>query len=143
MAAMLLGEFDQRLDAKNRVTLPARFRAHFADGVVVTKGWDGCLFVWNRAGWEGFTESRLGRLDPLSREARQMSRFLYGGAIESDVDRQGRVMLPQPLLTHAQLDKEIVVVGVRDHLEIWDREAWKRESDFEGVEDVAERLAQR
>jgi len=128
---MLLGEFVQRLDAKNRVTLPARFRGDFARGVVVTKGLgDRCLYVWNPEGWERFADAQLGRLDPFSR------------ASEGELDRQGRVMLPAPLLEHAQLDKDIVVVGVRDHLEIWDREAWKRESDFEGVGDVAESLAQ-
>src|SRR3954454_24912276 len=98
MEAMLLGEFDQRLDAKNRVTLPARFREHFADGVVVTKGWDGCLFVFNRSGWEDFAAQQLGRLDPFSREGRRMSRYLYAGASESEADRQGRVMLPAPLV---------------------------------------------
>ena len=142
---MLLGEFVQRLDAKNRVTLPARFRGDFARGVVVTKGFgDRCLYVWDREAWERFADARLEALsDPFNREGRRLSRFLYGGASEGELDRQGRVMLPAPLIEHAQLDKEIVVVGVRDHLEIWDRETWKRESDFEGVEDVAERLAQR
>jgi MraZ protein len=140
---MLLGEFVQRLDAKNRVTLPARFRGDFARGVVVTKGLgDRCLYVWDPQGWERFADAKLGRLDPFSREGRRLSRFIYGGASEGELDRQGRVMLPAPLLEHAQLDKDIVVVGVRDHLEIWDREAWKRESDFEGVGDVAESLAQ-
>jgi MraZ protein len=141
---VLLGEFAQRLDAKNRVTLPAKFRSHFADGVVVTKGWDGCLFVFNRSGWEEFARRQLSRLDPFSREGRRMSRYLYAGASESDVDRQGRVALPATLVEHAGLDREIVVAGVRDRLEIWDLEAWRRQEDEfeEKIEDVAERLAQ-
>jgi MraZ protein len=141
--AMLLGEFEQRLDAKNRVTLPARFRPRFAGGVVVTKGWDKCLFVWDPEGWQRFADLQLSRLDPFTREGRQLERFLFGGAKETELDGQGRVMLPAPLMKHAMLDKEIVVVGVRDHLEIWDRERWNGESQVEGVEDVAERFAER
>jgi MraZ protein len=139
---LLLGEFSQRLDAKNRVTLPARFRAHFASGVVLTKGWDGCISVYNAGAWEAFVDQQLSRLDPFSREGRRLSRFLYGGALETELDGQGRVMLTAPLLEHARLDKQIVVAGLRDRLEIWDHEAWKRqEADWEEIEDVAERLA--
>jgi len=140
---VLLGEFSQRLDAKNRVTLPARFRSHFADGVVVTKGWDGCLFVFNRDGFEEFAERQLGRLDPFSREGRLVSRFVYGGATETELDGQGRVMLPPPLLEHAGLGRDIVVAGLRDRLEIWDADGWKQQSADGGerIEDVAERLA--
>jgi MraZ protein len=141
---VLLGEFVQKLDAKNRVTLPAKFRPHFADGVVVTKGLDGCLVVYNGDGWQRFTESRLAQLDPFSREGRRVSRYLYAGASETELDAQGRVMLPQPLLKHAGLTKEIVVAGLRDYLEIWDLDTWRRqEAESEGsVEDVTERLSQ-
>jgi MraZ protein len=140
---VLLGEFSQRLDAKNRVTLPARFRPHFADGVVVTKGWDGCLFVFDRRSFEEFAEAQLGRLDPFSHEGRRLSRFLYGGAAETDLDGQGRVMLPPPLLEHAGLGRDIVVAGLRDRLEIWDADEWRRQASDGGerIEDVAERLA--
>ena len=95
-------------------------------------------------GWEQFAESRLGRLDPFSREGRVVSRHLYGGATEAELDGQGRVMIPQPLLRHGGLSKEIVVAGLRDFLEIWDLGAWRRqEAESEGsVEDVAERLSQ-
>ena len=141
---LLLGESVQKLDAKNRVTLPARFRDHFADGVVITKGFDSCLSVYNRDGWEQFTESQLGRLDPFSRQGRQMTRFLYGGAWETEVDRQGRVMLPPMHLEHAGLERDIVVAGLRDRLEIWSLPAWRaQEAESEGsVEDVAESLSQ-
>ncbi|HSD00778.1 MAG TPA: division/cell wall cluster transcriptional repressor MraZ [Gaiellales bacterium] len=141
---MLLGESVQRLDVKNRLTLPAKLRAHFAHGVVVSKGFDGCLFVFSPDGWERYVDSQLGRLDPLSRRGREMSRWLYGGASETELDRQGRVMLPPAQIAHAGLEKDIVVAGLRDHLEIWDLTAWrKREAEFEGsVEDVAESLAQ-
>jgi MraZ protein len=141
---VLLGESVQRLDVKNRVTLPAKLRAHFAQGVVVSKGFDGCLFVFSPDGWEAYVDAQLGRLDPLSRRGRDMSRWLYGGASETELDRQGRVMLPPAQLAHAGLERDIVVAGLRDHLEIWDLAAWrKREAEFEGsVEDVAESLSQ-
>jgi MraZ protein len=141
---VLLGEFVQKLDAKNRLTLPAKFRPHFAAGVVVTKGLDGCLFAFDPAGWEQFADRQLARLDPLSREGRTVSRHLYGGASESELDGQGRVMIPAPLLSHAGLSKEIVVAGLRDFLEIWDLAAWRRQQrETQGsVEDVAERLSQ-
>ncbi|HUZ83625.1 MAG TPA: division/cell wall cluster transcriptional repressor MraZ [Gaiellales bacterium] len=141
---MLLGESVQKLDAKNRVTLPARFREHFVEGVVVAKGLDRCLVVHSASGWERFTHDRLSHLDPFSREGRKLSRYLYAGAWETEIDRQGRVMLPQTQLAHAGLERDIVVAGLRDRLEIWDLNAWQaQQAEFEGsVEDVAESLSQ-
>jgi MraZ protein len=141
---MLLGEYDHTLDEKNRLTLPARFRQAFADGIVITRGMDGCLNGYTRSDWERFVEERLERLDPLSKEARQMSRFMFSGASETELDKQGRVMVPAALTAHAKIDREVVVAGVRDHVEIWDRAAWRTQlEEVEGsVESVAERLAQ-
>jgi MraZ protein len=141
---MLLGEYEHTLDDKNRLTLPAKFRQVFADGIVLTRGMDGCLYGYAKAEWESFVEGRLEWLDRLSREARQMSRFLFAGAAETEPDKQGRVMVPAPLLAHGKLQREVVVAGVRDHIEIWDRAAWRQHvQEVEGsVESVAERLAQ-
>ena len=141
---MLLGEYEHTLDDKNRLTLPAKFRQAFADGVVVTRGMDGCLVVYTPEDWERFVAVRLEGLDPFSKEARQMSRFIFSGATEAELDRQGRVMLPPALIQHAKLGREVVVAGVRDHVEIWDRAAWREHlQDVEGsAELVAERLAQ-
>jgi MraZ protein len=141
---VLLGEFVQKLDSKNRVTMPAKLRSRFADGVVVTRGLDGCLAVFTRDGWEEFATAWLDRLDPLSRRGRQVTRFLFGGANETELDAQGRVMLPQTLVAHAKLRHDIAVVGVRDHLEIWDLETWQHlQDESEGsVEDVTERLSE-
>jgi MraZ protein len=140
---MLLGEYDHSLDDKKRLTLPAKFRQSFSDGVVLARGMDGCLAVYTREGWDTFVESRLAVLDPLSKESRQMSRFMFAGASETELDKQGRVMVPGPLVEHAGLDREVVVAGVRDHLEIWDRAAWREQlKEVEGsAELVAERLA--
>ena len=140
---MFLGEYEHTLDDKSRLTLPARFREAFAGGGVVTRGMDGCLVVYTREAWEKFVSVRLEGLDPFSREARQLTRFLFAGAADADPDKQGRVMLPPALIHHAKLTREVVVAGVRDHLEIWNRATWRAHlEDVEGsAELVAERLA--
>ena len=140
---MLLGEYDHTIDDKNRLTLPAKFRKAFEDGVVVTRGLDGCLWAWTPDGWEGYRDSTLASLHPLSQQGRRMQRHFFSGASETTPDKQGRVSLPPALIAHAKLGRDVVVAGVNDHLEIWDRAAWKRElAEVEGsAEDVAERLA--
>jgi MraZ protein len=141
---MLLGEYEHTLDDKNRLTLPAKFRRVFEDGCVVARGFDGCLSAWTPEGWANYQESTLSTLNLLSREQRQLHRYLISGATDTTPDRQGRVLIPPTLLTHAKLGRDVVVAGVNDHLEIWDRDAWRRElAEVEGsAEDVAERLAQ-
>ena len=140
---MLLGTYEHTIDDKNRLTLPARFRESFADGIVVKRGIERCLDAYRREDWVRHVESRLAPLDPLSKETRQLQRFLFSGASEAELDKQGRVMIPAPLIAHAALGREVVVLGIRDHLEIWDRDAWHCElAEVEGsAEDVAERLA--
>ena len=138
---MLLGEFEHTIDDKNRLTLPAKFRQALSGGLVITRGMDGCLYCYPQADWERLVESRLAGLDPLSREGRLMHRFFFAGASEAEPDKQGRVALPPTLAK--DLGREVVVAGVRDHLEIWNREAWRDHVKvMEGsAEDVAERLA--
>ena len=140
---MLLGEYEHTLDDKNRLTLPARVRQAFVEGIVVTRGMDGCLFAYTREDWEKLVADRLATLDPLSLEGRRMQRHFFSAATEAEPDKQGRVGLPAALLEHAKLGRDVVVAGVHDHLEIWDRDAWRRElAEVEGsAEDVAERLA--
>jgi MraZ protein len=140
---MLLGEHEHTLDEKNRLTLPARFRQAFAEGIVVTRGMDGCLFAYTPGDWTTLVQGRLATLDPLSKEGRRMQRFFYAGAVEAELDKQGRVGIPGALLEHAKLGRDVVVAGVHDHLEIWDRAAWRLElAEVEGsAEHVAERLA--
>jgi MraZ protein len=139
---MLLGTHEHTLDDKNRLTLPAKLRQAFADGVVVSRGMDGCLAVYPLPEWERMRE-RLEQLDPLSGEARRIRRYFYAGAVADEMDKQGRIAVPSPLKEYAKLDRDVVVAGVHDHLELWDRAAWRRElTEVEGsAEDVAERLA--
>ena len=141
---MLLGEHEHSLDDKNRLTLPAKFRDAFTDGVVVTRGMDGCLYAYARVDWDRLAQ-RIRELDPLSRESRVMQRHFFSGATDAEPDKQGRVMLPAALLQSAGLAREVVVAGVYDHVEIWDRAAWRAHlEEVEGsAEHVAERLAAR
>ena len=140
---MLLGEYEHTIDDKNRLTLPAKFRQAFDEGLVLTRGIERCLSAYPRDNWTETVESRLRELDPLSKEGRVMQRYFFSGASEADLDKQGRVMVPSPLGDYAGLGKEVVVAGIHDHLEIWDRASWRAHLDeIEGsAEDVAERLA--
>ena len=141
---MLLGEYEHSLDDKNRLTLPAKFRDAFSEGVVVTRGMDGCLSAYARASWEQLA-GRIGTLDPLSRESRVMQRHFFAGASAGELDKQGRMVLPAALIESARLGRDVTVAGVYDHLEIWDRAAWRAHlNEVEGsAENVAERLANR
>jgi MraZ protein len=140
---MLLGEYEHTIDDKSRLTLPAKFRQDFADGVVLTRGLDGCVFAYRKPDWERIVDTRLAEIDQLSQEGRRLHRHFFSGAAEAELDKQGRVMVPTALVEHAGLGREVVVAGVNDRLEIWDRAAWRDElKKVEGsAEDVAERLA--
>jgi MraZ protein len=142
---MFFGEYDHAIDEKSRLTLPARFRDAFAGGVVISKGLDANLDVYPRGSWSDVVESRLAGLDPFSRETRELQRFFFSGVVDAVPDKQGRVLLPPKLAERAGIDREVVVVGVYDHLEIWDRSAWAEHLHaVEGrVDDVAERLAEK
>lgn len=138
---MFFGEYEHTIDDKSRLTLPARFRAALADGVVLSKGLDGSVDVYPRKTWELNVVERIGRLDPLLADTRLLQRHFFGGASEDTPDKQGRVLLPGPLVRHGKLDREVTVIGNNDHLEIWDRAAWAER--LEGIEGSADNVAQR
>jgi MraZ protein len=141
---MFYGTHEHTIDEKNRLTLPAKFRDGLAGGVVLVPGFDNTVDVYPRESWEANVE-RITTLDSLTREAREMKRFVFGGTIVTELDKQGRVLVPPGLLRHAGLGKEVAVVGVHDHIEIWSRPKWATHaSEIEGsVGDVAERAAVR
>ena len=139
---MLIGEYEHTIDDKNRLTLPAKFREAFARGVVLTRGMDGCLYAYTREEWERLADA-IRSLSDLSQEGRQMKRFFFSAAAVDEPDRQGRIAIPPALLRRAGLERDVVVAGVYDHLEIWDRDSWRKQLErVEGsAEDVAQRLA--
>ncbi len=139
---LFFGEYEHAVDDKSRLTLPARFRPALADGVYLAKGLDGSVDVYPRATWDRDVVDRIGSLDPLLPETRTLGRHFFGGASEDIPDRQGRVHLPAALIRHAGLGKDVTVVGVYDHLEIWDRANWAQRQMSEGsADDAAQRLA--
>jgi MraZ protein len=139
---MFYGEYDHAIDDKNRLILPARFRHSLAGGVVLARGIERNIDVYPSDSWHE-NMARIAELDSLSREAREMKRYVFAGAAVAELDRQGRVLLPQQLADHAGITKDVVVAGVHDHVEVWDRAAWAAHlSEIEGsAGDVAERLA--
>ncbi len=121
---MFLGEYRHTLDPKGRIVLPADVRDDFADGCVVTKGQEKCLYVFPLSRWEEEVE-KLNRLPRTNKKVRSYLRSYLSGAKEVVPDKQGRVMLPEHLRTYAGLDREAVVVGVLDRIEIWNEGSWE------------------
>lgn len=118
------GTFDYSLDSKNRLTVPARFRATLSDGAVLAKRVAGCVAVWRPDDYDAYMQAALERFHPLSPEAEQLERFFSANSHDTELDSAGRVMVPAFLLEHAGLGKEVVVTGAGRCLEVWDRQAW-------------------
>jgi MraZ protein len=123
------GHFDYSLDAKNRLTVPTKFRASFSSGIVLAKGLEPCIAIWTPEAFDAWTDSFLSSLNPVSRERRALTRFFAGSSFDADLDSAGRVTLNAPLLAHAHIEKEVVLVGNLDHLEVWDRRTWQTDQD--------------
>ena len=134
------GHFDYSLDAKKRLNVPPKFRASFSGGVVLAKALEPCVAIWTPDGFEQWTESFLSRLGPLSPERRKLTRFFAGSSFDAELDAAGRVTLNQPLLDYAGVDREVVVVGHQDHVEVWDRGRWAEAQ--RGVVSEIERIAE-
>jgi MraZ protein len=118
------GTFEYTLDAKNRLTVPAKFRAALAERVVLAKGDGAYLEMWRPEEFEGRTEGALQGFHPLSPDAIALKRYWFANSADTELDSAGRVMVPGPLLEHANLGKEAVVIGVDDHVEVWNRSSW-------------------
>ena len=136
------GHFEHSLDAKNRLSIPARFRASFSGGVVLAKDPEPCVAVWTPDSHESIIERALGGLNPMGSEYRKLSRFYQGNSFEVELDASGRVTLPPTLTGHADIGKDVVVVGVGDHLEVWSAERWggQQEGLDAEIQEVTERL---
>jgi MraZ protein len=123
---MFLGEYTHTLDSKGRLTLPAKFRDELATGVVVTRGLDGCLFVFTNEDWKRFTNILSEKLPFTQKSARDFARFFFSGAADIIPDRQGRILLPPFLREYANLDSEVVIIGSNTRLELWNPEGWQK-----------------
>jgi MraZ protein len=121
------GHYEHSLDAKNRLSVPARFRATLSSGLVLSKASDACISVSTPEAHESMLDRALEGKNPLGSEYRAVQRYFQGNSFDAELDASGRVTLPGRLLEHAGIEKEAVVAGVGDHLEIWDRKRWDDE----------------
>ncbi len=139
---MFLGQYEHTIDDKGRLTLPAKFRPGLEAGVVVTLGLDGCLFVFPRAKWEELA-ARIEALPLTNPDARSFARLMFANADDSQLDRQGRVLIPAFLRNQAQLENEVIVTGLSSRLELWSPARWQkmRSMTVEQSEAIAEHLA--
>ncbi|GMQ95509.1 MAG: division/cell wall cluster transcriptional repressor MraZ [Patescibacteria group bacterium] len=137
---MLIGEYIHTLDPKKRISLPAKFRKEMGKKVVVTHGLDNCLFVYPLGQWKRVTE-KLAQLPMGQADSRGFNRFMLAGAVETDVDSIGRILIPDFLKTFAGLGGKVAVIGVHDRVEIWNEKVW---STYKGrVEKQADVLAEK
>ncbi len=140
---MFIGEYQHSIDDKGRVMLPKKFQADLMEGAVVTKGLDACLFLYSKKEWEKLA-TRIAAL-PISKSgSRAFSRHMLGGAMDVELDKQGRVVLPEYLREYGALKKEVVITGLYNRLELWDAAAWKKYKAATEKEsaDVAEQLGE-
>ena len=138
---MFIGEYHHTIDEKGRIIIPAKFREELGNNFIVTRGIDNCLFVYSNEKWDMIT-SKLNALPFTKKDARTFNRFFMSGATEVELDKQGRINLPTPLIHYANLVKDCVVIGTGDRLEIWSQESWDGffDSTKENVSDIAENL---
>ncbi|MBQ7425459.1 MAG: division/cell wall cluster transcriptional repressor MraZ [Lachnospiraceae bacterium] len=141
MGAAFKGEYSHSIDAKGRLIIPAKFRELLGDQFVVTKGFDGCLFVFAEEGWNAF-EEKLQALPMDKPEARMLGRFFIAGAIDAEVDKQGRILIPSNLLQHANIEKEAVIAGVGNRAEIWSRADWEKATTFGDIGEIAAKMSE-
>jgi MraZ protein len=136
--ATFRGTFDYTLDAKNRLTVPAKWRTSLSDGVVLAQGTAKCVSVWTPDHFEAYTDSAIADLHPIDPRRDELERYFQSNSFDVDLDAAGRVMLPGPLMRYAGLTKDVVITGVRTRMEIWDRETW---AEYNAGLDIAALIA--
>ena len=121
------GHYEHSLDAKHRLSIPSRFRNAFSDGIVLSKDTDSCLTVWTADGQRADHRARARGQEPARPRVQADPALLPGQLVPVELDGSGRVIVPPPLIAHAGIEKEVVVAGVGDHLEVWSRDRWGEE----------------
>ena len=136
-----MGEYNHTVDTKGRLIIPTKFRDQLGEEFVVTRGLDGCLFAYPQDSWAQFEESL--RTLPLTRkDARTFVRFFVAGATLCELDKQGRILVPATLREFAGLEKDVVVAGVTDRIEIWSKERWANVNAVSDMDEIAEKMAE-
>lgn len=136
---MFMGSYDHSLDAKGRVIIPSKFREALGDHFVITKSLDPCLCVYDMPAWERFVQ-KLSGLPYNTRKQRELVRYFMSTATEVELDKQGRILLPQKLRAHAHIEKNVVMMGVGARIEIWDPETFETSGISDDMNDIAEEL---
>lgn len=140
---MFIGEYQHSLDTKGRMAIPAKFRASLQSGAIVTRGIDRCLFLFSNKDWEVLAQ-KLITLPLAQANSRAFSRLMLAGAMDVEIDTQGRILIPDYLRAYAGLNKAVVVTGLYNRIELWDAEQWKRyKAKTESAsEEIAEKLGE-
>ena len=136
---MLIGEFEHSLDAKGRLIMPSKFREDIGDKFIVTKGLDGCLFGFSLVEWKNF-EEKLRSLPISNKDARDFSRFFFAGAIECEIDKQGRFLVSSNLRNFANFKKDVVIIGMNTRIEIWAKDRWNGEDNSISADEIASKM---
>ena len=138
---MFMGEYHHNIDEKGRLIMPAKFRNDLKDKFIITRGLEKCLYVYSLEDWDKLV-SKLNTLPYTKKDARIFIRSFFSGAAQIEVDRQGRINITSPLIDHAGLTKECVIIGANDRIEIWSKDEWDKFFDVnsEKLEDIAENL---
>lgn len=136
---MFMGEYNHTVDEKGRLIIPSKFREELGSEFVVTKGLDGCLFAYDLTEWHAL-EEKLRALPLTNKDARAFARFMLAGAASVEIDKQGRILLPQVLRSFAGLEKEVVLIGVASRIEIWNKAKWDEASYDADAEELAEKM---
>lgn len=138
---MFIGEYRHNVDEKGRLAVPSKFRTDLKSGAVITRGLDNCLFLYTKLEWENFVKEKFTRLSLGQEDARVVSRYLLGGAMDVELDGQGRVVIPEYLRKSAGIKKNVVILGLYSRLEIWDEENW--EAYKKNTEKISEKIAEK
>lgn len=138
---MLIGEYEHSLDVKGRLIMPAKLREDIGEKFIITKGLDGCLFGFSQNEWSNF-EEKLKTLPLTNKNARDFVRFFLSGAIECEIDKQGRFLIASNLREYANMEKDVVIIGVGTRLEIWNKDKWKEYNSEENIsaDEIAENM---
>lgn len=121
---MFMGEYHHAIDEKGRLTIPSKLRYELGESFIITRGLDNCLFIYPESEWKEIISKY--KLLPNTKDARNFMRFFLSGATSCEFDKQGRINIPSPLVTYASLNKECIIIGVNDRLEVWSKEEWNK-----------------
>lgn len=136
---MFTGEYGHTIDAKGRLIIPSKFREELGEKFYLTRGMDGCLFIFPLDAWSEF-EQKLAALPLTSKDARTFTRFFISGATECELDRQGRILVPSTLREYAGLEKDVILAGNLDRIEIWSKSRWEKSNNYEDMDAIAKGL---